>query len=59
MIIERTEHSSWLSNAYLIADAVGGSGVLMDGHGEVEPLLERVERDIAEKCGSSRCSVCW
>jgi glyoxylase-like metal-dependent hydrolase (beta-lactamase superfamily II) len=45
MIIERTEHSSWLSNAYLIADAVGGSGVLMDGHGEVEPLLDRIERD--------------
>ena len=45
MIIERAEHSSWLSNAYLVAEATGGSGVLMDGHGEIDPLLERVERD--------------
>ena len=45
MIIERAEHSSWLSNAYLVAESPGGSGVLMDGHGEIEPLLERVERD--------------
>lgn len=45
MIIDRAEHSTWLSNAYLIADGVGGSGVLMDGNGEIEPLLERVESD--------------
>jgi hydroxyacylglutathione hydrolase len=45
MIIDRTEHTGWLSNAYLIADEVGGHGVLMDGNGEIEPLLRRVERD--------------
>ena len=45
MIIERAEHSGWLSNAYLVADAVGGSGVLMDGNGEHDSLLERVDRD--------------
>lgn len=45
MIIDRAEHSTWLSNAYLIADGVGGSGVLMDGNGEIEALLERVESD--------------
>ena len=45
MIVERAEHPSWLSNAYLVADEVGGSGVLIDGNGVTEPLLERVERD--------------
>lgn len=45
MIIDRAEHSSWLSNAYLVADGAGGSGVLMDGNGEHDSLLERVERD--------------
>ena len=45
MIIDRAEHSSWLSNAYLVADRTGGSGLIMDGNGEIEPLLSRVEQD--------------
>jgi hydroxyacylglutathione hydrolase len=45
MIVERTEHPGWLSNAYLVADRPGGHGVLIDGNGVVEPLLERIERD--------------
>ena len=45
MIVERTEHPSWLSNAYLVADAPGGHGVLIDGNGIAEPLVERIERD--------------
>ncbi len=45
MIVERTENPSWLSNAYLVADRPGGHGVLVDGNGVVEPLLERVARD--------------
>ena len=45
MILERTEHPSWLSNAYLVADEPGGHGVLVDGNGVPDPLLERVERD--------------
>jgi glyoxylase-like metal-dependent hydrolase (beta-lactamase superfamily II) len=45
MIIERTEHPSWLSNAYLVADAPGGHGVLIDGNGVAEPLLGTVDRD--------------
>lgn len=45
MIIERTEHPSWLSNAYLVGDRPGGHGVLIDGNGIVDPLLERIERD--------------
>ncbi|HEX3609546.1 MAG TPA: MBL fold metallo-hydrolase [Solirubrobacterales bacterium] len=45
MIIERTENPQWLSNAYLVADEAGGSGVLIDGNDDLGPLLERAERD--------------
>jgi hydroxyacylglutathione hydrolase len=45
MIVERAEHPSWLSNAYLVADGPGGHGVLIDGNGVAGPLLERVEAD--------------
>jgi glyoxylase-like metal-dependent hydrolase (beta-lactamase superfamily II) len=45
MIVERTENPSWLSNAYLVADEPGGHGVLIDGNGVSEPLLERAKRD--------------
>jgi len=48
VIIERSEHPGWLSNAYLLAEGPGGSGVLIDGNGVVEPLLERVARDRIE-----------
>ena len=45
MIIERTENPQWLSNAYLVADEEGGTGVLIDGNDDLGPLLERAERD--------------
>ncbi len=45
MILDRAEHSSYLSNAYLLADEDTRRGVLVDGHGEGAPLLERVRRD--------------
>jgi hydroxyacylglutathione hydrolase len=45
VIVERTENPSWLSNAYLVADGPGGQGVLIDGNGVPEPLLDRAERD--------------
>jgi hydroxyacylglutathione hydrolase len=45
VILERTEHPSWLSNAYLVADGAGGHGVLVEGNGVPGPLLERVRRD--------------
>jgi hydroxyacylglutathione hydrolase len=45
LILERAEHSVYTSNAYLLAEGPGGKGVLVDGHGEGEPLLERIERD--------------
>ena len=45
MIIERTENPTWLSNAYLVADEAGGTGVLIDGNDDLGPLLEQAERD--------------
>lgn len=45
MIIERTEHPDSLTNAYLIADGPGGSGVLMDANAVLDPLIEQVARD--------------
>lgn len=44
MIIEHTEHPSWLSNAYLLGDHEGGHGLLVDSNGINEPLLEAAER---------------
>jgi len=48
MILQRVEQSDWLSNAYLIIDRPGGSGVLVDSNGVTEPLVERVEREGTE-----------
>jgi hydroxyacylglutathione hydrolase len=45
VIVERTEHRSWTSNAYLVAEGPGGSGVLVDSNGVEEPLLEQIDRD--------------
>ncbi len=44
MIIERTEHPGWLSNVYLLADGPGGHGVLIDGNGVADPLVEQIKR---------------
>ncbi len=43
MILERVEHPTWTSNAYLLADGEGGHGVLVDSNGVEEPLLARIE----------------
>jgi len=40
MILERTEHPDWLSNAYLVGDEPGGTGIFIDGNDRVEPLIE-------------------
>jgi glyoxylase-like metal-dependent hydrolase (beta-lactamase superfamily II) len=45
VIVERVEHPGWLSNAYLVADGPGGSGVLVDANGLEEELVERASRD--------------
>jgi hydroxyacylglutathione hydrolase len=46
MIVERVEHPTWFSNAYLVADAPGGAGVLVDANG-LEGELERRATDDA------------
>ena len=43
MIVERAEHPTWTSNAYLVAEGDGGHGVLIDSNGVEEPLLAQVE----------------
>ena len=43
MIVERAEHPQWTSNAYLVAEGPGGSGVFIDGNGVTAPLEQRVE----------------
>lgn len=45
MIIFRSEEHSFLSNAYLIADQLGGKGVLVDSNGETDPLCELADRE--------------
>ncbi len=44
MLIERSMHSGWLSNAYLLADEEGGAAVFVDSGAPMEPLLEAAER---------------
>jgi hydroxyacylglutathione hydrolase len=49
MILQRVEEqATFLSNAYLIVDEPGGSGVLADSNGVTEPLVERAEREDIE-----------
>src|SRR6195952_2380658 len=43
LIVERTENPQWLSNAYLVADPVRGTGVLIDGNEDIDPLIDRAE----------------
>jgi glyoxylase-like metal-dependent hydrolase (beta-lactamase superfamily II) len=43
VLVERSIDSSWLSNAYLVADEEGGTAVFVDAGAPVEPLLRRAE----------------
>jgi hydroxyacylglutathione hydrolase len=45
MLIERSMHPGWLSNAYLVADAPGGTAIFIDSGAPLEPLLAAVERE--------------
>jgi hydroxyacylglutathione hydrolase len=42
--IHRAEHPMYLSNAYLVVGD-GGKGVLIDGHGEGDELIERIDAE--------------
>jgi glyoxylase-like metal-dependent hydrolase (beta-lactamase superfamily II) len=44
VIVERSMHPEWLSNAYLVADRSGGNAVFVDSGAPLEPLLAAVER---------------
>jgi glyoxylase-like metal-dependent hydrolase (beta-lactamase superfamily II) len=43
VILERSMNDQFLSNTYLVADRDGGTAVMVDAGGPVEPLLERIE----------------
>lgn len=45
MIVERSMHPAWLSNAYVLGDEPGGVAVFVDSGAPLEPLLEVVERE--------------
>ncbi len=43
MILERSMNDQFLSNTYVVADERGGTAVMIDAGGPVEPLLEAIE----------------
>jgi hydroxyacylglutathione hydrolase len=43
LILERAEHPTWTSNAYLVAEGDGGHGVLVDSNGVEQPLLDAID----------------
>jgi hydroxyacylglutathione hydrolase len=45
MLIERSMHPYWLSNAYLVADEPGGTAVFVDSGAPLARLHEVVERE--------------
>jgi hydroxyacylglutathione hydrolase len=44
MIVERSMHPQWLSNAYLVAARPGGPAAFVDSGAPLEPLFDAVER---------------
>ncbi|TMK90770.1 MAG: MBL fold metallo-hydrolase, partial [Actinobacteria bacterium] len=45
MLIERSMHPGWLSNAYLVADEPGGTAVFVDSGAPLGPLFDVVTRE--------------
>ena len=45
MIIERSMHEGWLSNAYVVGDEPGGVAVFVDSGAPLGPLLDLVSRE--------------
>jgi glyoxylase-like metal-dependent hydrolase (beta-lactamase superfamily II) len=45
VLVERSMHPQWLSNAYLVADESGGTAVFVDTGAPLGPLFDAVERD--------------
>ena len=44
MIIEHSRHAQYLSNTYLVCDHEGGSALVIDAGGPIEPVLAAAER---------------
>jgi hydroxyacylglutathione hydrolase len=44
VLVERSMHPDWLSNAFVLADAEGGTAVFVDSGADVTPLVAAVER---------------
>ena len=45
MLVERSIHPQYLSNAYVVAEQAGGAALFVDSGAPLEPLLETVERE--------------
>jgi glyoxylase-like metal-dependent hydrolase (beta-lactamase superfamily II) len=45
MLVERSMHPTWLSNAYVLGDGPGGTAVFVDSGAPLEPLYAFVERE--------------
>jgi len=45
MLVARSMHDQWLSNAYVLGDEPGGTAVFVDSGAPLAPLLELVERE--------------
>jgi hydroxyacylglutathione hydrolase len=45
VLVERSMHPAYLSNAYLVADEPGGTAVFVDSGAPLAPLLDLVERE--------------
>jgi glyoxylase-like metal-dependent hydrolase (beta-lactamase superfamily II) len=44
VLVERSMHPGWLSNAYLVADEEGGTAVFVDSGAPLEPLRAAAEK---------------
>jgi hydroxyacylglutathione hydrolase len=45
LIVARSLHPGWLSNAYVVGDEPGGVAVFVDSGAPLEPLFDAVERE--------------
>ena len=45
MLVHRSMHPSWLSNAYLVGDEPGGTAVFVDSGAPLEPLIRAAEEE--------------
>src|SRR5438128_8860964 len=44
VLVERSMHPEWLSNAFVVADAEGGTALFVDSGADVGPLVAAAER---------------